>query len=83
LILLAQHYARNDKPDKAYFLFERAEGIEKYEAEARLRHAQTACEEDALRGGPAAAQTRPGTASAGDVARYLDQVERAARARSN
>ena len=83
LILLAQHYARNDKPDKALFLFERAEGIEKFEAEARLRHAQLLVKKtryaEALPLLKRAQEIRPRE----DVARYLDQVERAARVRAN
>ena len=83
LILLAQHYARNDQPDKAFFLFERAEGIEKFEAEARLRHAQLLVKKtryaDALPLLKRAQEIRPRE----DVARYLDQVERAARVRAN
>ena len=82
LILLAQHYARSDKPDKALFLFERAEGLDKFEAEAKLRHAQLLVKKtryaDALPLLKRAQELRPRE----DVARYLDQVERAARVRN-
>ena len=41
LILLAQYHGRTGDSDKAAFYFERAAEIdEKYEAEAKLRHAQ-------------------------------------------
>lgn len=82
LILLAQHHARNGKPDKAYFLFERAEGIEKFEGEARLRHGQLLVKNaryaEAIPLIKRAQELRPRE----DVARYLEQVERAARARA-
>ena len=82
LILLAQHHARNGKPDKAYFFFERAEGIEKYEGEARLRHGQLLVKNaryaEAIPLIKRAQELRPRE----DVARYLEQVERAARSRN-
>lgn len=82
LILLAQHHARNGKTDKAYFFFERAEGIEKFEGEARLRHGQLLVKNaryaDALPLIKRAQELRPRE----DVARYLEQVERAARSRN-
>ncbi len=82
LILLGQHHATAGDLEKATFLFERAEGISQFEAEASLRHAQCL-----VRGGkyqqavPLLKRTqdiRPRE----DVARYLEQVERAARARN-
>ncbi len=82
LILLAQHYARNDQAEKAIFLYERAEGIEKHEADAKLRHAQLLVKKtryaDALPLLKRAQELRPRE----EVARYLDQVERAARVRN-
>ncbi|WP_186804859.1 tetratricopeptide repeat protein [Limihaloglobus sulfuriphilus] len=40
LILLGQHSARKENPDKAIFYYEQAAGIEGFEAEAMVRHAQ-------------------------------------------
>ena len=40
ILLLAQHYTKANDPGKAIFYYERAEGIETFEADARLRHAQ-------------------------------------------
>ncbi len=40
LILLGQNYARSGDTEKAIFYYERAEGIEQYEADAKVRHAQ-------------------------------------------
>lgn len=40
LILLGQHAARTDNTEKAVFYYERAAGLEKFEADAKVRHAQ-------------------------------------------
>ncbi len=40
LILLGQNYQRNGDNEKAIFYYERAANIEKYEADAKVRHAQ-------------------------------------------
>lgn len=40
LILLGQHSARSGDYEKAVFYYERAENLEKYEADAKIRHAQ-------------------------------------------
>ncbi len=82
LMLLGQHYSRQDEPDRAIFYYERAESLEAFEVNARIRHAQVlvgmgryADAVPVLRG---AQEIKPRD----DVARYLDQVERIARARS-
>jgi tetratricopeptide (TPR) repeat protein len=82
LILLAQHHARQKDIEKAVFLFERAEGMEKFEAEARLRHGQMLVKagryQDAVPLLKRAQELKPRD----DIARYLEQVERAARTRN-
>ena len=82
LILLAQHHARSGNSEKAIFFYERAEGLDRYEAEARLRHGQTLVRngryQDAIPLLKRALELKPRE----DVQRYLDQVERAARARN-
>ncbi len=79
LILLAQHYARTGNIDKACFLCERAAGIEKYEAEAKLRHGQILVKagkfQEALPLLKRALELKPRE----EVQRYVEQVERAAR----
>ena len=40
LIMLGQHYATQNQPDRAIFYYERAESIEAFEGNAKLRHAQ-------------------------------------------
>ncbi len=81
LILLAQHHAGAGRLEEAVLLFERAAAIESSEAEARLRHAQAlvraARYAEAVPLLKRAQELRPRD----DVARYLEQVERMARAR--
>jgi tetratricopeptide (TPR) repeat protein len=80
LILLAQHYGRN-VPEKAVFYYERAEGIEQYEAEAKLYHGQLlvgqAKYQDAIPLLRRAYELKPRE----DIQDYLKQVERIAKAR--
>jgi tetratricopeptide (TPR) repeat protein len=81
LILLGQHYARSDEPERAIFYFERAESLEEFEAEAKIRHAQVLVGQskygEALPLLKRANELEPRD----DVARYMDQVERIARQR--
>ena len=60
ILLLAQHYAKANDPGKAIFYYERAEGIETFEADARLRHAQILVGAVPLPGRRAAPQAGPG-----------------------
>jgi tetratricopeptide (TPR) repeat protein len=41
LLMLGQYQARHNEPDRAIFYFERAESLEAFEVNARIRHAQT------------------------------------------
>ncbi|MDF7800811.1 tetratricopeptide repeat protein [Pontiellaceae bacterium B1224] len=81
LILLAQHYGRNT-PEKAVFYYERAAGIEKYEAEAKLYHGQLLVGQakyiDALPLLRRAYELKPRS----DIEDYLKQVERISKTRS-
>ena len=80
LLLLGRHYAQANAPERAIFYYERAEGIEAVEADARLRHAQLLVAQsrfqDAVPLLKRAQEIRPRE----DVGRYLEQVERLARA---
>jgi tetratricopeptide (TPR) repeat protein len=82
LILLGQHYASAGDVDRAMFYYERAGGLEAFEAEAKVRHAQILVGQsrysEAVPLLERAQELRPRE----EVARYLEQVERAARARS-
>lgn len=81
LMLLAQHCASNNEPDRAMLYYERAESLAPFEAQAKIRHAQVlvglARYGDALPLLRRAQELKPRD----DVARYLEQVERVAKAR--
>jgi tetratricopeptide (TPR) repeat protein len=81
LILLGQHHAGADM-ERAIFFFERAESLDAYEADARLRHAQVLVKngkyQEALPLLKRAQDLKPRE----DVQRYAEQVERAARLRN-
>jgi tetratricopeptide (TPR) repeat protein len=81
LLLLGQHYARQGEPDKAILHFERAASLEAFEVNARIHHAQVLVGQgryaDAVPLLRRAQELRPRD----DVARYLEQVERLAKAR--
>jgi tetratricopeptide (TPR) repeat protein len=81
LILLGQHSLRAGDPQKAVFYYERAASLEKYEADAKVRHAQL------LVGQGKYAEALPLLRSAQalkfrqNVQEYLEQVERVAKGR--
>ncbi len=81
LILLGQHWGKMQNTEKAVFYFERAAAIERYEAQARIRHAQLLVQqgkyEEALPLLRRAQQIDPRD----NVREYLEQVERAAKTR--
>ncbi len=81
LLLLGQHYAHQGQSDRAIFWYERAASIDSFEATGKLRKAQVYVQmrryNDALPLLRRVQELKPRE----DVARYLEQVERAARAR--
>jgi tetratricopeptide (TPR) repeat protein len=81
LMLLGQHYAKHNEPDRAILYYERAEKIEAFEIIARVRHAQVLVNmsrhTDAIPLLRRVQEMKPRD----DVARYLEQVERLAKAR--
>jgi tetratricopeptide (TPR) repeat protein len=81
LLLLGQYHARNNEPDRAMLYFERAAQVEACEGQSKLRHADVLVKlgryADAIPLLRRAQELKPRE----DVARYLEQVERAARAR--
>jgi len=80
IILLAQHYTRADDPGKAIFYYERAEGIEAFEADARLRHAQLLVSQSHFQDAVPLLKRAQELKPREDVGRYLEQVEKLARA---
>ncbi len=82
LILLGQHYASVGDLEKAAFMFERAAGIGRYEAEASLRHAQCLVRAGRYQQAVPLLKRTQELRPREDVARYLEQVERLARSRN-
>jgi tetratricopeptide (TPR) repeat protein len=79
LILLGQHYARIDEPERAVFYYERAQSIEAFEADARIRHAQLLVARSKYPEAVPLLKRAQEIEPREDVARYLEQVERLAR----
>jgi len=81
LMLLGQHYSQQQEPDRALFYYERAASLDKYAVDASIRQAQTLVGmgrySDAVPLLRHAQELKPRD----DVARYLEQVERIAKAR--
>lgn len=81
LMLLGQHCAQQNEPDRAIFYYERAGSLEAYEVTAKIRQAQVLVSlsryADAVPLLRRAQELKPRD----DVARYLEQVERIAKAR--
>jgi tetratricopeptide (TPR) repeat protein len=82
LMLLGQHYNRTSDPDRALFYYERAQGIEAYEADARVRQAQILVGQSKFREAVPLLKRAQEIKPRDEVAKYLEQVERLARARS-
>jgi tetratricopeptide (TPR) repeat protein len=81
LILLGQSCERSGDLEKAAFYYERAESLEKYEADTKVRHAQLLVRQskyvEALPLLRRAQDLKPRE----DVQKYLEQVERVAKSR--
>jgi tetratricopeptide (TPR) repeat protein len=79
LILLGQHNSRAGNAEKAVFYYERAASLEKYEADAKVRHAQLLVGngkyDEALPLLRKAQQLKPRD----DIQKYLEQIERIAK----
>jgi Flp pilus assembly protein TadD len=82
LMLLGQHYNRASDPDRALFYYERAQGIEAFEADARVRQAQILVGQSKFKEAVPMLRRAQELKPRDEVAKYLDQVERLARARS-
>jgi tetratricopeptide (TPR) repeat protein len=80
LMLLGRHYAQANAPEKAIFYYERAEGIEAVEADARLRHAQLLVAQSRFQDAVPLLKRAQELNPRDDVGHYLEQVERLARA---
>ncbi|MBN1507681.1 MAG: tetratricopeptide repeat protein [Sedimentisphaerales bacterium] len=81
LILLGQHHARSGDVEKAVFSYERAESLEKYEADAKVRHAQLLVSQGEYAEALPLLRRAQDLKPRGDVQKYLDQVDRIAKSR--
>lgn len=81
LILLGQHHAREGDAEKAAFYFERAAAIEKYEADAKVRHAQLLVQNGEYAEALPLLRSTQRINFRENVQEYLEQVERAAKSR--
>jgi len=81
LMLLGQHFGKTGEPERAIFYYERAESIDAFEVNAKIRHAQLLVSlgryNDAVPLLRRAHEVKPND----DVARYLQQVERIGRSK--
>jgi tetratricopeptide (TPR) repeat protein len=81
LMMLGQHYSRVNEPDRALLYYERAASLDAFEVNAKVRQAQVLVGmsryADALPLLRRAQELKPRD----DIARYLEQVERMAKAR--
>ncbi len=81
LLLLAQHYSQSNDPERAIFCYERAESLDRFEAEARLRHARILATQGRYREAVPLLKRVQEIKPRDDVARYLEQVEKLSRSR--
>lgn len=81
LILLGQHTARAGDFEKAVFYYERAESLEAYEADAKVRHAQLLVGQGKYTEALPLLRRAQNIKPRDDVQKYLEQVERVAKSR--
>lgn len=81
LILLGQHNAKSGDRDKAIFFFERAAGMEKFEADAKVRHAQLLVREGKYDQALPLLRRAQQVSPRENIQTYLEQIERVARGR--
>jgi tetratricopeptide (TPR) repeat protein len=81
LMLLGQHYAKHNEPDRAIFWYERAEGIEASEGTAKLRHAQVLVSLSRYADALPLLRRAHELMKRDDVGRYVEEVERLSKAR--
>jgi len=81
LILLGQHCRRSGDFEKAAFYYERAESLEKHEADAKVRHAQLLVQQGKYNEALPLLRRAQDLKPREDVQKYLEQVERVAKSR--
>jgi tetratricopeptide (TPR) repeat protein len=81
LILLGQYSRRSEDFEKAIFYYERAESLEKYEADAKVRHAQLLVGQGKYAEALPLLRRAQAIKPREDVQKYLEQVERVSKSR--
>ncbi len=81
LMLLGQHYGRSGETERAVFYYERAGGVEAFEAPAKTRLAQVLVGQGKYQDAVPLLRRAQELKPREEVARYLEQVERLARTR--
>jgi biopolymer transport protein ExbB/TolQ/predicted Zn-dependent protease len=79
LMLLGQYHASRNEPERAIFYYERAEGIEACEANAKIRHAQVLVGMGKYADAAPLLRRAQEIKQNADVQKYLEQVERLAK----
>jgi len=81
LILLGQHYGKQGDAERAAFYFERAAGLEEFEADAKVRHAQLFVGLGQYREALPLLRRAQSIRPRENIQKYLEQIERAAQGR--
>lgn len=81
LMLLGQHYSRVNEPDRAIFYYERAAGLDAFQVNANIRHAQVLVGMGKYTEAVPLLRRAQEVKPREEIARYLEQVERIAKAR--
>lgn len=81
LIMLGQHYSRQNEPDRAIFYYERAASLDAFEVNAKVRHAQVLVSMGRYADAVPLLRRAQEIKARDDIARYLEQVERIAKSR--
>ena len=78
LILLGQHSARGGNPEQAVFYYERAANLEKFEADAKVRHAQLLVGQGKYQEALPLLRRAQSIKPRDNIQQYLEQIERVA-----
>ncbi len=78
---MGQHCSRSEDFEKAEFYFERAENIEKYEAEAKMRHGQCLVQQHKYVEALPYLRRSQDLRSREDLRKFIEQIERLTKVR--
>ncbi|MFM9181045.1 MAG: tetratricopeptide repeat protein, partial [Phycisphaerales bacterium] len=81
LMLLGQHHQRGGRPDEAILFYERAARIDAFAPNAKVRIAQVYVSQERFSDALPLLRDAQAIRPREDVARYLEQVERASKAK--